>query len=182
MRTARLLTVSHGGSAHSLWIQIPLPWLQTLPTPANADSPGHVTCDACWVANPHPPVNRITDGCKNITLPQTSFADSKNVDTVLKNDYKRFSSKMSAPRDDCIQPDIPTQTCPPPGFTHFSPQKELGPDILWTDTPLWKHNLPTTSLSGGNDDFAMSLGLEFRFQRLVEIDIFHCTCTVERVL
>ena len=26
----------------------------------------------------HPPVNRMTDRCKNITLPQTSFASSKN--------------------------------------------------------------------------------------------------------
>ena len=37
-----------------------------------ADPPGHVTCDAFWEANP--PVNRMTDRCKNITLPQTSFA------------------------------------------------------------------------------------------------------------
>ena len=27
---------------------------------------------------PHPPVNRITDTCKNITLPQTSYAGGKN--------------------------------------------------------------------------------------------------------
>ena len=26
----------------------------------------------------HPPVNRMTDRCKNITLPQTSFAGGKN--------------------------------------------------------------------------------------------------------
>ena len=134
-------------------LQTPLPWLQTLPTPANEDPPGHVTCDACWVANPHPPVNRITDGCKNITLPQTSFAGSKNVDTVLKNDYKHFRNKMSAPRDDCIHRDIPIQTYPPPGHTHLCPQKGT-----WTrhtphceHTHPWKHYLPTTSLSGGND-------------------------------
>ena len=29
-------------------------------------------------ADPPPPVNRITDACKNITLPQTSFAGGKN--------------------------------------------------------------------------------------------------------
>ena len=34
---------------------------------------GHVTCDACWEAKPLPPVDRITDTCENITLPQTSF-------------------------------------------------------------------------------------------------------------
>ena len=36
---------------------------------ANAPSPnaGHVTCDACWEANP--PVDRMTETCKNITLP-----------------------------------------------------------------------------------------------------------------
>ena len=42
-----------------------------LPTPPRWDfpAPGHVTCDACWEANPPPPVNKMTDGCKNITLP-----------------------------------------------------------------------------------------------------------------
>ena len=42
--------------------------------PPEADPPEacHVTCDACCEANP--PVNRMTDRCKNITLPQTLFA------------------------------------------------------------------------------------------------------------
>ena len=31
----------------------------------------------------HPPVNRMTDRCKNITLPQTSFAGGNKV-TVVK--------------------------------------------------------------------------------------------------
>ena len=44
-------------------------WMQT--------PPGHVTCDACWEATP-PHVDRMTDACENITLPQTSFADGKN--------------------------------------------------------------------------------------------------------
>ena len=41
--------------------------------PLDADPPdaGHVTCDACWEANP--PMIRMTHICKNITLPQTSF-------------------------------------------------------------------------------------------------------------
>ena len=64
MCTTRLLTVSHvsqGGGG--------------LPNPSSldADPPGHVTCDACWEAN-SPAVDRMTDTCKNITLPQTSFA------------------------------------------------------------------------------------------------------------
>ena len=42
-----------------------------------ADPPGHVTCDACWEAIPHP-VDWMTDACENITLRQTSFADGKN--------------------------------------------------------------------------------------------------------
>ena len=42
----------------------------------DVDPPCHVTCDACWEANP--PVNRMTHRCKNITFPQTSFAGGKN--------------------------------------------------------------------------------------------------------
>ena len=54
-------------------MQTPSPWIQTL---------SHVTCDACWEANPPPHVNKITDTCKSITLPQTSFAGgNKIVDT-----------------------------------------------------------------------------------------------------
>ena len=89
MRTAGLLNISHGvcgGSAQ------PLPQMQTplgadppgfipppqMQTPSEADPPGHVTCDACWEANPSPPlVNRMTYSCKNITLPQISFAGGK---------------------------------------------------------------------------------------------------------
>ena len=35
------------------------------------------TCNACW--DTISPVNRMTDRCKNITLPQTSFADGNKV-------------------------------------------------------------------------------------------------------
>ena len=35
-------------------------------------------CDACLEANSLFPLNRITDMCKNITLPQSSFAGDKN--------------------------------------------------------------------------------------------------------
>ena len=81
MRTTRLLTVSysiHGGSGQPPWMQTPvdadcpppdadhtLPWMQT-----------PWSCDLwCMLGSqPPPPVNRMTDRCKNITLPQTSFA------------------------------------------------------------------------------------------------------------
>ena len=36
--------------------------------PAYILLPGHVTCKACWDTHPSP-VNRMTDRCKNITLP-----------------------------------------------------------------------------------------------------------------
>ena len=54
MRTSRLLTISY--SAGGICLNAP-----------DAD-PGHVTCDACWEANPSP-VDRMTHGCENITLP-----------------------------------------------------------------------------------------------------------------
>ena len=40
---------------------------------------GHVTCDACWDTHTPPPVDRMTNVCKNITFPQTYFSGSKNV-------------------------------------------------------------------------------------------------------
>ena len=63
MRTACLLTVTRsipwgwkGGSASGVGLGKAL---------------CHVTCDACWEANPPP---GQTNTCENITLPQTSFA------------------------------------------------------------------------------------------------------------
>ena len=56
MRTARLLTISRSIRKE----EGRLPW-------------GCI--QACNGADTPPPVNRITDRCKNITLPQTSFAD-----------------------------------------------------------------------------------------------------------
>ena len=65
------------------------PWIETLPhrdprqrhpgqrppdrdpprqRPLGQRTPSHVTYGACWDRDP--PVNRITDACKNITLPQ----------------------------------------------------------------------------------------------------------------
>ena len=64
-------------------------------TPLDA---GHVTCNACWEANPtgcwscdlwcilgtKPPVNKMTHTCKNIDLPQTSFAGGKIIIIILE--------------------------------------------------------------------------------------------------
>ena len=72
MRTAYFSSCGGGGGGvrlpnpldadHSLWIQTPN-WMQ-IPLVA-----GHVTCDASLEANP--PVSRMTQRYKNITLPQT---------------------------------------------------------------------------------------------------------------
>ena len=96
MRTVRLLTVSRcmpcisgwGGSAQ------PPYWMQTSPPP-DADhplmqTPGHVTCFACWEATPPAPVNRMTHRCKNITLPQTSFAGSKYI--LMYENWERWKT------------------------------------------------------------------------------------------
>ena len=44
MRKAHLLTIS--------WYPMYLRRGGGLPNPLNADTPSHVTCDACWEANP----------------------------------------------------------------------------------------------------------------------------------
>ena len=42
---------------------------------------GHV----CWgVCHACPPVNRMTDACENITLPQTSFAGGNKKDSIWR--------------------------------------------------------------------------------------------------
>ena len=40
-----------------------------------------MTCDAYWEAKP--PVNRMADMCKNITLPQTLFAGSSKLHITM---------------------------------------------------------------------------------------------------
>ena len=64
MRTARLLTVSP--SMHYAG-GVPAPRGGGVPAPGGGG--GLVFINACT-----PPMNRMTDKCKNITLPQTSFA------------------------------------------------------------------------------------------------------------
>ena len=48
-----------------------------VPAPGGCTCPGGCTWPRCMLAYT-PPVNRMTDRCKNITLPQTSFADGNN--------------------------------------------------------------------------------------------------------
>ena len=125
MRTARSLTISH--SIPGVICPTPLdadppgcrpflhadpPWMLTpagyrpsldADTSLDADPPFHVTCDACWEANPTP-MNRMTHRCKNITLPQTSFVGGKNwtwniLETIL---YKksRYMNWQNFPNND----------------------------------------------------------------------------------
>ena len=46
--------------------------------PLDAGPLSQVTCDACWYGDP-PPLDRMTDTCENINLPQTSFVGGNKV-------------------------------------------------------------------------------------------------------
>ena len=67
MRTACLLTISQ----HALLGGVPVQGVQGGVPAHGVSLPGGV------LAQVLPPVNRMTDRCKNITLPQTSFAGGK---------------------------------------------------------------------------------------------------------
>ena len=58
--------------ADSLQRQSPSPGYRPPPEAENlkTDPPVHVTCDAGWEANPPHPMDRQTNTCENITLPQ----------------------------------------------------------------------------------------------------------------
>ena len=67
MRTARLLTVSHS-----------IQWGGDMPNPPDADPlPPEVDPPGCRCPSHPPPMDRMTDTCENITLPQTSFVGGK---------------------------------------------------------------------------------------------------------
>ena len=51
---------------------------------------------ACTEADPLPPVNRMKDRCKNITLPQTSFAGDKYGPHVGNNSFRNTFPKTIA--------------------------------------------------------------------------------------
>ena len=69
MRTVRLLPVSP--SMHS---SRGVPGPGAVPGPA-----GYPGMGGTWSGGLPPPVDRMTDRCKNITLPQTSFESGKNI-------------------------------------------------------------------------------------------------------
>ena len=89
MRTARLLTVSQyallgggvpagGVPAWGGWVYLPRRCTRPGGVPAQGlYLPGGCTYRGVASQVSPPPVNRITDTCKNITLPQTSFAGGK---------------------------------------------------------------------------------------------------------
>ena len=52
----------------------------------NACSGGGV----CMPRTPHPPVNRMTDACENITLPQTSFAGGNSLGSSFLDKQERL--------------------------------------------------------------------------------------------
>ena len=101
MRTARLLTVSRsirrGMSAQV--VSTPT-WGVSLPgglsaqggcLPGGSVCPGGVSQYA--MGQTPPPVSRITDMCKNITLPQTSFAGGKKCTSTNIYFHFRLSTK-----------------------------------------------------------------------------------------
>ena len=77
------------GSAQPPWMQTPSPNGGRPHTPLEADRPPLLQTDSLLEAKPPPlwrqtpmdahlsPVDRKTDACVNITLPQTSFAGGK---------------------------------------------------------------------------------------------------------
>ena len=60
------------------------------PTPPDANHADHVTCDACWEANP--PMNRQT-GVKHY-LPATSFAGGKKIGSHKEDFYLWFGKYL----------------------------------------------------------------------------------------
>ena len=89
MRTARALTIGRGGTCpggylpggcicpggctcQGVYLHVGVYLPRGVYMPRGCTCPGGCTCRGT------PPVNRMTDRCKNITLPQTSFAGGNN--------------------------------------------------------------------------------------------------------
>ena len=80
MRTARLLTVSRGSASKGVCTTRQGLHLGGLHLGGSAQPCGGLHLEG--LGRPRPPVNRMTHRCKNITLPQTSFAGGKNKDKL----------------------------------------------------------------------------------------------------
>ena len=115
MRTACSSSCQLGGGVASVHAGIHTPWVWAWRSPprpaarhagrpparhAGRPPPGdllhgmlgyHLQCMLGY----HPPVNRMTDRCKNITLSQTSFAGGNNILQILKNSIRKNSSENS---------------------------------------------------------------------------------------
>ena len=94
MRTAH--SSSHWGAPPSISpLKIRYPPLEQAPPLGAGNQPGTRPPPR---SRHHPPVNRMTNGCKNITLPQTSFAGGyKSVWTIHRTYLKEtnMTSKFS---------------------------------------------------------------------------------------
>ena len=77
MRTARLLTVSQHALL-GMYLPGGVPAGGRCTFPGGVPAQGECTCAGGIPAQVLPPVNRMTDRCKNITLLQTSFAGGNN--------------------------------------------------------------------------------------------------------
>ena len=99
-----------------------VPWQPCMPPSNHACPPTtmHTPRQPCMLPSNHacppwqprmpPPVDRITDTCKNITLPQTSFAGGKN--HYIKTEILVKSCQRQAMLKICVSPSIFGVACP----------------------------------------------------------------------
>ena len=107
--------------------------------PSRGRPHSHVTCDACWEANTSPLVNRMTDRCKNITLPQTLFAGSNKKafqwDAYHPLLWFRGLGGYTLP----LQISYPSSGCPTP-MRNMGREIPYPPEMAWdqerTEPPL----------------------------------------------
>ena len=80
---------------------VPPSWEVSLPGWGGASFPGSLPARGVSLMGDPPPVNRMTNRCKNITLPQTSFAGGKNTRSSQKINSNIYGKQcISLPRLD----------------------------------------------------------------------------------
>ena len=86
MRTARLLTVSQHALPGGVYLVGGVPSQGSVPAWEGVHAHRGCTClgGGTWPGTPPPWTEWLTDRCKNITLPQTSFAGGKNTTLCKK--------------------------------------------------------------------------------------------------